>query len=111
MPKHRGLSLKKFVFAIPWNLFEQYFEQLKPGAKPNAWAFLNPDVLEEFLNDPENAEASPVILEDFQRINDLGGMQAGLLIRAYDRYQLPFDQEAAPQASAMWLFLNARESF
>jgi len=26
MPIHRGLSLKKFVKAIPWDLFERYFD-------------------------------------------------------------------------------------
>ena len=111
MPKHRGLSLRKFVFAVPWDLFERYFAQLKPDAKPSAWAFLNPEVLEDFLNHPANAEASPTILEDFHRVNDLGGTYFGLLLRAYERSGLECDQELPPEALAMRLFLDDRDAF
>jgi len=110
MPKHHGLSLKRFIFAIPWNLFERYFSQLEPQARPSAWAFLNPLVLEEFLNDPHN-EAAPAIFEDFQRMNDLAGRHVGLLFRAFERAQLQFDQEQTPEAMAMWLFVDDRNAF
>jgi hypothetical protein len=111
MPRHRGLSLKRFVFAVPWGLFERYFAELKPDARPNAWAFLNPDMLEDFLGDPANAEASPAILEDFHRINDLAGTHLGLLIRAYDRSEIECDQDLSPEAQAMHLFLDDRKAF
>ena len=111
MPKHRGLSLKRFVFAVPWDFFERYFQQLKPDARPNAWAFLNPDVLEDFLSDPANAEASPAILEDFHRINDLGGTHFGLLLKACDRSGIECDQELSPEALSIQLFLEDRDAF
>jgi hypothetical protein len=111
MPKHRGLSLRKLVYAVPWDLFERYFKQLQPETKPNPWAFLNAQVLEDFLSDPENVEASAVILEDFQRINDICGRYLGLLIRAYERADLTYDQERPPLELAMRLFLDAREAF
>lgn len=111
MPKHRGLSLKRFVYSVPWHLFESYFQHLQPNAKPSAWAFLNPDVLEEFLNDPANAEASPVILEDFHRINDLSGRHMNLILRAYDRSGLAVDQDITPEALSMQLFLDDKEAF
>ncbi len=111
MAKHRGLSLKKFIFEIPWYLIERYFAQLQPQATPTAWTFLNPHVLEQFLNDPENAEASPFILEDFQRINDLGGHSVRLLLRACERSGIECDREESSRAWAMRLFLDDREGF
>jgi hypothetical protein len=55
-------------------------------------------VLEEFLNDPQN-QAGPAIFEDFQRMNDLAGQRVGLLLRAYDRAQLQYDQEQTSEAN------------
>ncbi len=111
MPRHRGLSLKRFVFAVPWNLFERYFAELKSDARPNAWAFLNSDVLEDFLSDPANAEASPAILEDFHRVNDLAGAHFGLLMRAYEESGADCDQELSPEELSMRLFLDDRDAF
>ena len=111
MPRHRGLSLKRFVFAVPWNLFERYFAELKSDARPNAWAFLNSDVLEDFLSDPANAEASPAILEDFHRVNDLAGTHFGLLMRAYEESGADCDQELSPEELSMRLFLDDRAAF
>ncbi len=111
MPRHRGLSLRRFVFAVPWDFFERYFGQLKSDSRPNAWAFLNPNVLEDFLSDTANAEASPAILEDFHRMNDLAGTHFGLLIRAYQESHVECSQDLSPEALAMQLFLDDRETF
>jgi hypothetical protein len=110
MPKHRRLSLKRLIFAIPWDLFERYFSELNPQARPSPWAFLHAQVLEKFLYDPQN-EAGPAILEDFQRMNDMAGQHVGLLIHAFERAQLNYDQEQAAEAMAMRLFVDDRDAF
>src|SRR5688572_8987926 len=92
--KHRSLNLKRLIYAVPWDLFERYFERLEPIARPDAWAWLNPTVLQQFLDDEDNGEASAAIMEDFQRINDLGGQYVGVLYRALDRAGLTYDQES-----------------
>lgn len=111
MPQHRGLSLKVFVRAMPWDLFERYFAQLEVENSPSGWAFINHQAMEAFLNDPENTEASGIILEDFRRINDICGHGMSILIRAYDRFGLNFDQDTRAQELAMRLFLDHRHAF
>jgi hypothetical protein len=111
MPIHRGLSLKKFVKAIPWDLFERYFDQLQVDPKPSGWAFINAGAMEAFLIDPENAEASGAILGDFRRVNDICTQGMGLVVRAHDRFGLSFRQDAPGQEMAMRLFLDHRDAF
>jgi len=33
-----------------------------PNSQPSPWAFLNEDAMEQFLGDPQNAEASGAIM-------------------------------------------------
>lgn len=40
MPKHRGLTLNKFVTAIPWDLFERYFATLELEEDVSGWVLL-----------------------------------------------------------------------
>ena len=110
MVKHRGLNLKRFISALPWDLFESYFNQLNVSAKPSAWAWLNPGVLFDFLNDEQNLEATSAILEDFQRINDLGP-NLPFLLYAFNRSGIQWDQDEPGEAGAMRLFLSDREAF
>jgi hypothetical protein len=111
MPIHRGLTLKKFIHAIPPHLFERYLDQLQTEGKPSGWALLHHKTLAAFLDDPQNAGVSPVILEDFHRINDLCGHGMSLLVRAYRRAGLDIDQSRAAEELAMRLFLDHREAF
>ena len=69
MPKHRKLTLKTFCHGVPWELFQRYFEGISLTQQPSAWTFLNEEVMEQFLGDPQSAEASGAIQEDFRRIN------------------------------------------
>jgi len=110
MVKHRGLNLQKFIYALPWDLFEAYFKQLDARTKPNAWAWLNPGNLFQFLDDEQNAEASGVILEDFQRINDLG-FYTPFLLYAYERAGIAWPQDEPGEAGAMRLFLADKDAF
>ena len=109
MPKHRSLSLKTFVHSIPWDLFQRYFEDLLPGQVQHHsddfspeqslsdWSFLNEEVMEQFLGDSRNAEASGVILEQFRRINDIAVYGANLLVQAYQWAGATLDSEQTVQ--------------
>jgi len=110
MTKHRMLSIKKLVGTVDWDLFKRYFEQLAPASRPDDWAFLNAPMMEEFLANPENEAATPVI-EDFNRINDLCGRGASLLFRAYEEYGIDCDSDERPLVLSMRLFLDHRAAF
>ncbi len=111
MPKHRGLTFKRFFHAIPLDLFERYLDQLQTEGKPSGWALLHHKNLEAFLGDPQNAAVSPLILQDFHRINDLCGHGMSLLVRAYRRAEVDIDQSGTAEELAMRLFLDHREAF
>lgn len=111
MPKHRGLTLKTFVRAMPWDLFDRYFQQLEVERKPTGWALINADAMKAFLDDSQNAEISGVILEDFRRVNDICGDGMSLLVRAYDRFGIDLAQNRSAQELSMRLFLEHREAF
>ncbi|MDA1129843.1 MAG: hypothetical protein O2913_14300 [Chloroflexi bacterium] len=111
MPKHRSLTLRTFVHSIPWELFQRYFQRLTTDQQPSPWAFLNEDAMQEFLEDPQNAEAAGAILEDFKRINDIARGNTSLLVSAYRQADVIFDPEASAQELSMRLFLDHREAF
>jgi len=111
MPKHRGLTLKKFVHAIPWELFQRYFAALEWDTQPTGWVFINSDAMEEFLNRPENAQAKGVILEDFRRVNDICEQGMNLVVRAHQKFNLDFDSDRPRQELAMRLFLDHKDAF
>ena len=111
MPKHRNLSLKTFVRGVSWDNFQRYFDGLSPDHPPSAWAFLNEEVMEQFLTDPGNAEASGAVLEDFRRINDIAATGMNLLVQAYRQTGVAFAQETPAQELAMRLFLDHPGAF
>lgn len=111
MPKHRGLTLKKFVSAIPWDLFQRYFASLEWDNQPSHWVFLNHEAMEEFLKRPENAQADALVLEDFRRINDICERGMNLVVRACQKFDLDFDPERTREEMAMRLFLDHRDAF
>lgn len=111
MPKHRGLTLRKFVHAIPGELFERYFAALQWENQPSGWAFLNHQAMEEFLDRPENAQVRGIILEDFRRVNDICEQGMNILVRACHKFGLHFDPDRPRQELAMRLFLDHRDAF
>ena len=111
MPKHHSLSLKTFIHGISPDLFQSYFEGLSMKQQPSAWSFLNENALQQFLDDPENDEASGAILEDFRRINDIATDGANLLVQAYRQAGVEFDQDRSVQERGMRLFLGYPEAF
>ena len=67
--------------------------------------------MEQFLDDPQNAETSGAILEDFRRINDIAVDSTNLLVQAYQWAGAAFDQEHPVQELAMRLFLDHPDAF
>lgn len=111
MPKHRTLNLRRLVSALSWDLFQEYFAQLRVDHRPSAWAYLNPDAMFDFLESPQNDQARSVILEDFRRINDICAARMDLVVRAYRTYHIPFNDHEPDLGLAMRLFLYHREAF
>lgn len=112
MPRHRGFNLGRFTFGIRLETLQHYFDQLQPAAAGDArLTFDAVDAMTDWLNAPENAEASGLVLEEWHRINDIcvhGGFQ---LLRAYDRSDVPCDTDQPIEELAMRLFLEDRRAF
>lgn len=108
---HRGLTLRKFINSIDPDLFERYFDALEADKKPGPWANMNPDELQAFLDQDENAQARAIILEDFRRINDICHRGMNLVVKAYQRSGIAFDAERTSEELAIRLFLDHKEAF
>ncbi len=112
MPRHRGFNLDRFTFGIPFEILQQYFAQLQPGRTDDGrLSFDDPLAMKDWLNAPENGEASGIVLEEWHRINDICVHGGRHLLRAYERSPIPCDQERAIEELAMRLFLEDRPSF
>jgi hypothetical protein len=115
MLKRGGLSLARFVEAIPPELLDEYVGRLARSAPPDSklprgWEVLNAEALSLYLSAPENAEVAGIIREDFRRVNDIARDGAGVLVRACDKYKIHLNGYA-PEAMAMQLFLNHGQAF
>src|SRR5438552_573690 len=91
MLRHRGLSLGRFVKAIPPDLLERYVARLarstpQDGNLPQGWELLNGNALTHFLNTNENAEVAGIILEDFQRCGTGPHPNSARDLRAYGSF-------------------------
>jgi hypothetical protein len=111
LARHLSLSLEKFIQGIPWNHFQQYFEQHKTKLPLNGWECLNPDALQNFLDEPDNVEVAGNIQEDFLKINDLGMQGMGILVRACKRCNVEILPDELPLQLAMRLFLEHSFAF
>lgn len=112
MPRHRGLTLKKLVGAIDPELMERYFtEKLPNGTKLPQRFVMSPQAVEVFMNDSRNTEAKALVLEDFQKINDICEKAKNHIVRAYQQYEIPWKKKDKPENLAMKLFLDHKEAF
>lgn len=111
MPRHRSLTLKKFVEAVHYELMERYFTEKFPSSKLPPHIIMNIEAVETFIEDPRNAEVKGLIQEDFRRINDICEKGKALLVRAYKYFDIPRDDSLTLQGLAMKLFLDHREAF
>lgn len=111
MSKHRSLVLATFIEGVPPDLLERYFAGLASENRPAGWALLNADALMEFLNAPDNEEARGAIIEELRRVNDICADGMNLLVRAHERFGLPFKRNASAQEIAMRLYVDHKDAF
>ncbi|HEX77107.1 MAG TPA: hypothetical protein G4O03_01650 [Dehalococcoidia bacterium] len=115
MPRHRSLTLKKFITAIndtDPGLVERYFLQLIPKEKlPPYLMIMHYDYVRHLLEGLEDERLRGTIYEDLRRINDIGEKAMGTLVRTTKRFGIETNQNEKPQALAMRLFLDHPEAF
>jgi hypothetical protein len=112
MPRHRGLTLTKLVNAIDPELMERYFtEKLPPDVQLPARFVMSPKAVEVFMDDPRNAAAKEMVMEDLRTINDICEKAKNHVVRAYQQYGIAWDEDDCPENLAMRLFLDHKEAF
>ena len=111
MPRHRSLTLRKFVEAIEHTLIERYFTEKLRDAKLPIHIIMNIEAVEAFMADPRNVEAKGLVQEDFRKINDICEKAQSVLIRAYRHYGIHRDDRLTLQGLALKLFLDHPEAF
>lgn len=112
MPRHRGLTLHKLVRAINPELLERYFtEKLPKDTKLPPRFTMSPQTFEVFMADARNAEAKALLLEDFQKINDICEKAKNHVVKAYRQFQIAWKESETPENMAMRLFLDYQEAF
>jgi len=110
MPKHRGMTLEKFVKSVDQTVMTEYFAKRHPGARmPQHYVMLQ-EHIDEFLSYPENVQAVGVLDEDFKRINDISKQGKNQVVRAYKRFSIP-QTDTSPETLAMNLYINHPEAF
>ncbi len=111
MPKHRGLNLAKFLKALDYALLDQYFVALVSEDNLPQRIWMNDELLKQFLEDPKNALTRGIVLEHFQRINDLARAGKSTLVWIYNRSSLSWSEDETPANMAMRLYLEHSDKF
>lgn len=106
MSKNRGLELIAFMSAVSPEVLARYFSQSAIRDAVQRWFHLNAQAFQQFVLAPENGAAADPILYDFETVDALCRDGAGLVFRAYSRFNLPFDERLSPQELGMLLFLD-----
>ncbi len=109
MAAHRNLVISKFHAGVGPDLLAAYFERIGLSgeqAAPVAW---NIDAFNNLLE--ERQDIAAVILEDFNRMNDVCETSYGVLARQYDLAHIPRNPEDTREAQAMTLFLHYTDHF
>lgn len=109
MPRHRSLTLRTFMDAIPTSLIEEYFRQQFDG-KVCLKAY-DCEAVEELLSSTMNEDLNGKIKEDFTHINDICEKHMNVLVRAMDRYRIESSGTENTQELAMRMFLHHPEVF
>ena len=111
MPRHRGLTLRKLIESIHHELMTRYFAEKFPDSPLPHHIIMDTDAIESFMEDPRNAQAKGLLLEDFRRINDICEKGKNLLVKAYKEYNIPRNDNLTPQGMAIKLFLDHEDAF
>lgn len=109
MAAHRSLVISKFHAGVGPDLLVAYFHRLGLSEEQAALSAWNIDALNHLLEDRKDLAA--VVLEDFNRMNDVCETSYGVLARQYDLAHLPLNPEATREAQAMNIFLHYPDHF
>jgi hypothetical protein len=107
----RGLDFDRFFHCIEPEYFTRYFVMLGFEPAPTAFETMNADACKRFLDHADNRAAREVVMEDFRRIDDISRHGTGLLVGAYERAGLNYNQEGTREQEGMRLFLENRDAF
>ena len=109
MPRHRSLTLRKFLDAIPSSLIKEYFQQ-QFGGKLRLRAY-DYEAVDELLSGTAEEALKGKIKEDFTHINDICEKHTNVLVRAMGRYNIESSGTENTQELAMRMFLHYPEVF
>src|SRR5665213_3277250 len=97
--------------AIPAELLERYFASSSISAANKAWFHINSKAFEDWALAEENREQSGMVLEDFERMDELGRNGPAIVVRAFHKYGIEAGPRSTPQEMAMVLFLDHHHAF
>lgn len=108
MPKHRGMTFRKFVTAVGEELIKRYFEKIN---KPlPAQMVFSDSTLGQFLT-TISEELRLTVNEDFQTVNDIGERGMNYIERAKEEDNIPTPENEPRERTAMRLFLDYPNTF
>jgi hypothetical protein len=111
MPKHRGLNRKKFLAALDYELLDEYFVQLVGEEELPRRVLMNEELAEQFLDNPANVMTRSLVLEHFQRMNDLAKEGTSNLVWAMRYHGISWDEKEKPENMALRLYLRYPYAF
>jgi hypothetical protein len=107
---HRTLNLDKLIRSVASDDLRRFLGPLAHDDHVTELALFNPDAFERFFDEPHAAPHKAAAFENLHRINDLADPNINFLIRAYERFHIPFVTAVLEQLS-MRLYLDHRDAF
>lgn len=106
-----SLGLRTLLHSIDPVLFELYFSKFNEEHRPTGWSILNPDALERFLENPTHVDSAGIIIEELQNIKAISHEGPGIIVRAFQKFQVPLVPDETPEQMAMRLFIDYPDAF
>jgi hypothetical protein len=111
MAKPRSANLHVFLTSVQSATLLRFFDGVGLTEAAERWLHMEPDHFFSFADLPANAEKCEPILETLEQVAETCGEGGALIVRAYRRYGLSFDEQQAPAELAMLLYLDHRFAF
>ncbi len=115
MPRHRSLTLRKFVTALndsDTTLLPRYFMRIIPKEQiPPHLSVMYHDYIKNLLDTLDNESVREMVYEDFRKVNDICEQRTSTLVWASNLFKIEHGQNELPQALAMRLFLDYPDAF
>jgi len=114
MPRHRSLSLRRFIKAVDPFLVEEFFARSIPPEQPvgNLRGMgMTFEHVKNQLAGITDERLKGRIGEELRRINDIGERAMNILVRVTRSHDIEIDQNETPQQIAMRIFLKNHNAF